>query len=233
MSGSQSVIKATLVILVICGFSTIAASIYYTNTRIDALRDLLKKSSSQIVFETSDTTTSVALPNSKTINQVKFECDEECMVSVNDIVDKLLEEKQAKTIIESKSSITTLPTKTTSVSYIPISAIYSTTAMTWTDVPGSGVYIDTYSDYGSSAVVRFEVSLKTNQGNGRAYARIWDDTNKVSPNNSEIYTESGDFQTQITQPISMWKGNNLYKIQIKSLNGSEAYVNSAKLKIIH
>lgn len=233
MNRSKELLKVILIVLVLCGLGTITASIYYTNSRIDDLEDLINKSRKQVVIEStngdSGTTTISVTPN-----QTKFECDETCLDSVNEIVDKLLEEKQVKTVIESKSSTKTSPTKTTSVSYVPISAVYSTTAMTWTDVPGSGVYVDTYNDYGSSAIVRFEVSLKTNQGNGRTYARLWDDTNKVSPNNSEIYSENNsDYVTLVSQPISMWRGNNLYKIQIKSLNGNEAFVNGAKIKIIH
>lgn len=226
--------KAILVVLVICGLGTIVASIYYTNVRIDALEKLINTSGSQIALETSGSIANLeTAPSSDTTNPIKFECDETCKSEVSDFVDSLFEEKFTEVSTKSSSVTTTSPTKSLSTSYIPISAIYSTTNITWTDVPGSDTYVDSYNDYGSSAVVRFEISLKVNQGNGRAYARLWDDTNKVSPNNSEIYTESGEYTTQITQPISMWRGNNLYKIQVKSLNGSEAYINGAKLKIIH
>ncbi|MFC1649805.1 hypothetical protein ACFL2C_03795 [Patescibacteria group bacterium] len=233
----KTTLKALLAVLLVVGIATIGASVYYTNQRIDKLESKLETQKPQVVFETvneevqgndnpEEPVTSVT-----TSQQVKFECDAECQSSVKSLVDKYLENNPTEVVTKTVSAPIL---STTTVSYVPMSAFYSTTSTDWVDVPGSAVYLDVAGDYGSSSTVTWEVSLKVNHGNGRAYARIWDDTNKVSPNNSEVYSENNaDYTTKISQPISMWNGNNLYKVQVKSLNATEVFINGAKFKIVH
>ena len=106
--------------------------------------------------------------------------------------------------------------------------------MDWVDVTDSGVYIDLENDYGSGAKVSWETSLKVAHGNGKAYARLWDDTNKIAVDFSELSTEDNVDFTQVTSKyLPFWRGRNLYKVQIKSLNSFEVTCSGGKLKIVY
>ena len=79
------------------------------------------------------------------------------------------------------SVITPVPvTKKTNrhVSYLPIMGSFSQQAYDWVDVPGSQFYFNS-SDYPGLKEVRFEGNLKLVNGNGLAFARLFDNTNKT------------------------------------------------------
>lgn len=118
--------------------------------------------------------------------------------------------------------------------HITLGSSYSSFSTSWVDVPDSSAYIDLVNDYDENAYVSFESSLKVAHGNGIAYARLYDSTNQVAVANSEIsVTDASDYEFVKAENLPLWRGNNLYKVQIKSLNGFEVFISNARIKITY
>lgn len=116
------------------------------------------------------------------------------------------------------------------VFYIPLGGSASSTSRDWVDVPGSGSFVN-LSEYAGVSSVVWEVFLRVDQGNGRAYARLFDKTHSIAVAGSEISTDSQSFALVGSGQLSLWAGNNDYRVQIKSLTGYEAFLESPRLKI--
>jgi hypothetical protein len=130
--------------------------------------------------------------------------------------------------------ISSTPSPSQQTSYITMGNTYATTSMTWVDVPGSEVYIDLLNDYSQDAYITWSASLKVAHANGQAFARLYDATNKIAVAGSEITTTNNATYTQKTSgQLALWRGNNLYRVQIKSLNSFEVAISGGKLKITY
>lgn len=136
--------------------------------------------------------------------------------------------------VPAQSAALVTQTSAKQTSFIAMGDTFTTTAMTWTDIPGSEVYVDLANDYSSDAYVTFSASLKVAHANGQAFARLYDDTNDIAVAASEVSVSNTATYTQQTSgPLALWRGNNLYKVQVKSLNSFEVTVSGAKLKITY
>lgn len=155
-------------------------------------------------------------------------CGDECKKLVNDLVSKAISTISGKTVIE---KITT-QTKASGTVYIPMGGTYTSTSTDWFTLDDTGIYIDLKHDYGEQATVSIEASLKVAHANGQAFIRLWDDTNKIAVNGSELSTVNNDiYQLVSSKNLPFWQGRNLYKLQIKSLNSFEVSVTGCKIKV--
>ena len=152
----------------------------------------------------------------------------------------LLEERLAKQIVENnqtESSLVTTQTvvqeedNTPQVTYIQIPGEFSTTSLNWVDVSGSDVYIDKYNDYGDSATISWEAFIHTEHGNGETHVRLYDVTHNIGVDRSEISSNSSVTKLVLSQSLPLWKGNNLYRIQVKSQSGFSSYFDSGRIKV--
>ena len=138
------------------------------------------------------------------------------------------------TPLRSPSSVgqapTPIPQKVTS--YVPFSGSFSTTNTDWTDVPGTSAYVDLKNNYNESAYVTFEASLKANPGS-TTYARLFDATHGFGVVGSEINTASTSSTLVSSGKLNLWSGNNLYKVQIKSLNSFNVTFDSGRIKLVY
>lgn len=161
-------------------------------------------------------------------NKIEYvdKCGDECRKQIEEIVSKNTTET-IKTV-----TITPVPVKSkTQIAYIPISGSISTTSSTWYDAPGTDFYLDFNTDYGKNAYANWQVFLKVAHGNGTAYARLYDVTNKIAVNGSEVKITDQSNLTQVESgALSFWAGNNLYRVQIKSLNTFEVTFGSGRIK---
>jgi len=108
----------------------------------------------------------------------------------------------------------------------------STTSTSWEDVAGSEVYIDLVNDYDKDAYVTFEANLKVEHANGQAFVRLYDDTNKIAVIGSELSTtNNADFKQVTSGSLALWRGRNLYKVQLKSLNSTKVTFSGGRVKI--
>lgn len=116
--------------------------------------------------------------------------------------------------------------------YIPLGGESNTQTTDWVDVPNSVAWLDFGSEFGPYAKAVFEGILRVDNANGTAYARLVDATHGIAVNGSEIKLENNSqFNLSVSGNLTFWAGKNLYKVQIKSLNGSTVFLDSARLKI--
>ncbi|MFV1917363.1 MAG: hypothetical protein ACC618_02715 [Patescibacteria group bacterium] len=158
-------------------------------------------------------------------------CGPDCLAEIERIVNEKLSSKLKPTqaVVE---KITTVIQESSGTSYIPMGNAGATTSTDWVDVEGAVVYINLENDYRKGSVVSWEASLKVAHGNGKAFARLYDDTNKIAVDFSELSSENNSsFKQVISGNLPLWRGNNLYKVQIKSLNSFEVTYSGGRIKI--
>lgn len=161
--------------------------------------------------------------------------------------EKLDESKLKQLISDTVSELLPSPTTTVKVvntttqtnttprtSYIPMGSQTTTTSTDWVDVPDSEVYIDLKNDFGTNAYVTFEANLKVAHGNGQTYVRLYDATNKITVEGSELSTiDNADYKQVSSSKLNLWQGRNLYKVQMKSLNSFEVTYSGGKIKVAY
>lgn len=160
-----------------------------------------------------------------------------CSSDCSDLIDQKI--SQAIATISGKETIketkvvekTTTSTSQPQVIYIPLGGGGSTTSKEWADVGNAEVYFE-IGDYPNVDRIYFEGFINVKHGNGKAFARLYDVTHGIGVQGSDIYTDSESFTLVESGSLSFWQGKNLYRIQIKSLNGYEASIDSGRIKII-
>ena len=114
--------------------------------------------------------------------------------------------------------------------YIPLVASAANSKTDWTDVAPSEFYFDLVS-YPGAKTVRFTGFLRAVNATGPVYVRLYDATNKRGVDNSDFSTSNNTFDRFESAALSIWRGNNLYRLQLKSPNGTEALLSEARLKV--
>lgn len=189
-----------------------------------------------LVYQKTKDVTVQTLPNSTNSTQYIDECGEICKKQIADNVAAALSTISASPKEVTKTvTVTPVPSKTKSqTAYIPIAGSITTTSSEWYDAPGTEFYLDFNTDYGKAAYASWEASLKVADGNGKAFARLYDVTNKIAVNGSEIsISNNGDLTQAISGGLSFWAGNNQYRVQLKSLNTFTVTFGSGRVKIIY
>lgn len=95
----------------------------------------------------------------------------------------------------------------------------------WMKLPGTDFTFDV-SLYGN-ATVTWEGWMD----NGLGSVRLYDDTNHRAVDGSEVMVLSGVKSSFYSKPLSIWRGQNQYHLEIKSLSGQVA-VSTPRLKIV-
>lgn len=158
-------------------------------------------------------------------------CGNLCRQEIARAVSEAVSSISAVTVVNETVSNQTTKDKV-QTSYVSIGSTYTTTNTNWTFVPDSGVYIDIYNDFGDNATVTWEASLKVKDAHGDAFARLYDDTNKRAVDFSEIKsTENATYELVSSGNLPFWRGKNLYKVQVKSLNSTEVTFTGGRVKI--
>lgn len=159
-------------------------------------------------------------------------CGEECK---NEIAKEVAKAVATTAAIPRKTAIVTpaAPAATEEkTAFIPLSGPITTTSMDWTDAPGTDVYIDLANDYTKDAYVVWQASLSVANANGQAFARLFDVTHGIGVSGSEVSTvNNATSQMASSGRLNLWSGNNLYRVQIKSLNSFAVTFGSGRIKI--
>ncbi|MFH1561276.1 MAG: hypothetical protein ABID04_01710 [Patescibacteria group bacterium] len=120
--------------------------------------------------------------------------------------------------------------KVASLAYVPLGDGGSTILRDWTVIDGSEFSFN-LADYSSSAKVYWEGNLKARDSNSRCYARLYDLDNFREVDFSQQSTDQTGFQTLTSQALRIWRGNNHYRLEIKSLNGVACYLETPRLVV--
>ncbi len=134
------------------------------------------------------------------------------------------------TVATSSTQSQTQTTKKTT--YVPFSGGFSTTSTDWVEVSGAQAYVDLKNNYSANAYVTFEAVIKA-PGGGAAYARLFDSTHGIAVDGSEVSTTSSSSTLVSSGKLNLWSGNNLYVVQVKSLNSSNVNFDSGRIKLVY
>lgn len=118
--------------------------------------------------------------------------------------------------------------------YLPLGGGGSTTSTDWVDVPNDAVWLDFANEYGTKARAYLEASVRIDSGSGTVSVRLLDTTHGIAVNGSEVSLDNTSmYQLVVSNPLTFWSGKNLYKVQIKSLNSSTVFLDSARIKVTY
>lgn len=228
----MSKLKPFFYTLLVFGLLFLGASQFYLYVRMQELRTTLEGTSSETYIQLP-TTENIVRETATNEEGCGDECREIINQKVAEAVESAVEDVSISSGAVSNISNISVP-KATQTSYVPLGSTTSSTSTDWYTVDAASAYIDLQNDFSSEAYVTFEASLKVQHGNGQSFARLWDDTNKIAVVGSEISTVgNSNFEHVKSGQLFLWNGNNSYKVQVKSLNGFEATVSDAKVKIVY
>ncbi|MCL5090567.1 MAG: hypothetical protein M1514_01010 [Patescibacteria group bacterium] len=172
-------------------------------------------------------------------NETTNDCGEVCQKTISD---KIQEELSKVTPLAGESSVApltkALPTtrpltnNLPKILYIPLATNGSTVNTSWTDIDGSQFYFDLGS-YPGAKEVRWETNLMALHGSALVYTRLYDKSNNRGVDYSDLSSQSSNYTRLESSGINIWRGNNLYSVQLRSANGTEADLTGAKLKILY
>lgn len=163
---------------------------------------------------------------------LQTKCGVDCETKISEKVSEAVATISGETKIIERVETKVPSTSGQQTAYVPLGTTTTTTSTDWVDVADSKVYINLVNDYGESATVSWEGSLKVAHGNGQAFARLFDETHGIAVDGSEISTtDNSDYKTVSTGDLAFWRGLNLYKVQVKSLNSFEVTYSGGKIKV--
>lgn len=143
---------------------------------------------------------------------------------------ELIKQATASLKLKGDEKVITVTSSSAQEFYIPFGS-GETTSDTYEDVPGLQAYIDS-SKYKNITKVTFEATLRIPTANGRAYAQLFNSTDKHPVWFSEIATEGSEAQLLISSPITLDQGNKLYKVQMKTTLKYQSIIDQARVHII-
>lgn len=118
-----------------------------------------------------------------------------------------------------------------SVTYVPIPGSGSVLSNTWTNLPGTEFYFN-QSDFPKLKEAYFEANFNLLNGNGQAFLRLFDATNGIEIWGSEIKATGQQSVAVISPKITLRPGNNLLRVQAKSLTADTTVYHSGRLKLV-
>ena len=231
LSEMKKIVNILAKVFLLFFFVALGCGVYFLHIRIGRIENSLQNESQKTISERfveldSENSLTNEVDEVETVDVCGTECKKEIAKLVAEATENLSEAKTT-TIVQA-------PVISTQTSYISLGTSVTTTSADWVDVDDSAIYIDLVNDYGVGAKVSWEVSLKVAHGNGKAFARLYDATNNIAVDYGELSTiDNVDFEQVSSGNLPFWRGRNLYKIQIKSLNSFEVTCSGGKLKVVY
>lgn len=220
--------RAAAVFLKILFFASLVfiyLAIFYLFKKVESISNLLGVVQNQSTFLAKFGLEKKSEPE-KPVTLVSEGCGDLCKEEIRRQV------SEATATLSATKVVTTTIASSPKTDYISMGTTYTTTSTGWVTIEDTATYVDLLNDYGKNAKVSWETSLKVAHGNGQAFARLWDDTNKIGVDFSELSTtNNSDYKVVSSGNLSFWRGRNLYKVQIKSLNSFEVTYSGGKIKV--
>lgn len=211
-------------ILVVASFLFLYLAFFYLFKKIEGVSELLGVVQDQNGFLANIGLNNKTEPQEQ-VSLYRDECGSVCKEEIKRLVSEA-------TATFSATRVITTTQASPRTDFISLGSTHSTKSTDWATIDDSAVFIDLINDYGKNAKVSWEAALKVAYGNGKAFVRLYDDTNKIAVDYSELVSENNAENKQVSSGnLPFWKGRNLYKVQIKSLNSVEVTFSSGKLKV--
>lgn len=122
------------------------------------------------------------------------------------------------------------PTVAKSPVYIPLGWTGSSSVMDWTVITTQSFTFDP-ADYSGYSGVTFEASIRPYQGNGKAFARLYNSNDGTAILNSEVSSATENYTWVSSSSFKFSSAKKTYQLQLKSLTGYAAEIQNARLKI--
>lgn len=113
--------------------------------------------------------------------------------------------------------------------YIPLGSGTVNTQNVWENT-GAQTYIN-LADYPNIESINWEASLNIPTANGTVHARLINVNDSVEVWGTELSSQGSAFQFVSSGLITLWQGNKLYRVQLKSTMGAEANIVGARIVI--
>lgn len=130
-----------------------------------------------------------------------------------------------------KGGSTSTTTSTKSPVYIPLGWSGSSQATDWTSITTQTIVIDP-ADYAGYTSMQFEANIQIYQGNGMAYARVYDKEDGLAATNSQVSTTSQDYMWVTSATFQLPStSKKTYLLQLKSTSSYAANIQNARIKV--
>jgi len=117
-----------------------------------------------------------------------------------------------------------------SVFYIPLSGNTDGSSHDYSSVESVEVLLDP-ADFPGYSGMQLEVNIKMSEDVGTAYARLYNQTDGSAISSSEISTTAEKYTLLTSSSFKLPSGRKTYRLQIKSTNGYNIYLQNARLKV--
>lgn len=158
------------------------------------------------------------------------ECGPDCQAYIDS---KILKSTPKPTPIPTptpRSAAASPRAKVRTTSYVPIPSSGSTALNDWTNLPGTDFYFNP-ANYPGLVEARFEANIHLTNGNGTAYVRLYDVTHSIGVQGSEAHSDLQVSTAVDSGWVNFWSGNNLIRVQAKSLTADTAVFDGGRLRI--
>lgn len=115
--------------------------------------------------------------------------------------------------------------------YIPLGSGGQAGDKGWFSVNQYQVSIDP-GQYPGYTSMQLEVNLRLLQKSGTGYARLFNSSDNSAVSSSEVSTTTDQFGLFTSSGFTLTSGSKIYKMQIKSSEGVELQIESARIKVI-
>jgi len=174
----------------------------------------------------------VTIGSVPTVSEIETttDCQKSCLDKIQEEVEKLGTKVGVQPETQATPTPTTAP-RGANVQYLTIGSAGSTSNASWADISGTEFYFN-LADYQNIKAVRWEINLRSFLAGNAVSARIYDVTNSRAVDGSELLTTSGTSVLLRSGDLTIWRGNNLYRVQAKSSSENPAYLDTPRLKIL-
>lgn len=176
----------------------------------------------------SESTKTIVLPTpTPSVQTSDAQCPPSCRSFISEEIRKSIPSSAPSTV--STTAETAKLQETAKEFYVPLGS-GSTKSSDYEELPSAEAYVDTYN-YSKINKVVFEVYLRNPTGNGKVYAKLFNATDKHDVWFSEVVFEGGGTARR-EAAITLEPGNKLYRVMLKSSLRYDAYVDTARIKIV-
>ena len=119
------------------------------------------------------------------------------------------------------------------ITYLNLNGSFTTASTDWTDIKSTDAWINLEAEYGDTAYVDWEAAIKTTSSGSKVFIRLYDATHSIAVNGSELESSSTTSTRVSSGRLYFWRGQNIYRVQIKSLNGLDAIFDGGRIKIVY
>lgn len=134
-----------------------------------------------------------------------------------------------KQLNEVKSTSQTVSSKKSPL-YITLGAGGSTGDKNWYDFDSYQLSLDP-ADYPGYTSIQLEVTAKLSQSSGTGSVRLFNSTDNLAISSSDTSTTSDKYTLMVSGSFKLSGGKKTYRLQAKSDQGFEFYIQNARLKV--